>query len=117
MRLQGTVNGDAAAEERRGLLALEGFGDGNDEAGVRPDAVRIAAVAMNTGAFRQGTEIFHALHAPLALAAGVGLPAETDTLADFVGAHFAADRGDSADHLVAGNKGILADAPVIGDEM
>ena len=114
---QGVVDGDAAAEQRRGLFAGQGVGDGNDEAGVGADAIGIAAVAMHAGAFRRGAEVLLAAHAPLALAAGVGLPAEANALADFKRADFAAESGNGTDDLVTGDEGILADAPIVGDEV
>ena len=113
----GVVDGDAAAEQGRGLFARQSVGDGNDKAGVGADAISIAAVAMNAGAFRSGAEIFLAAHTPLALAAGVGLPAEADALAHLERADLAADSGDGADDFVTGDEGILADAPVVGDEV
>ena len=79
---QRVVDGDAGAEQRRGLFAVQGVGDGNDEAGVGADAVGIAAVAMHAGALGRGAEVLLPAHAPLAVAAGVGLPAEADALAD-----------------------------------
>ena len=75
------IDGDAAAEQGRGVFAVERVGNGNHEAGVGADAVGIAAVAMDAGAFRCRAEILHAARAPLADAAGVGLPAEADALA------------------------------------
>ena len=91
----GIVDGDAAAEQRRGLFAGQGVGNGNDKAGVGADAVGVAAVAMNAGAFSVGAEIFQAAHAPLALAAGVGLPAEADALADLERADLANRRAET----------------------
>ena len=113
----GVVNGDAAAKQGRGLFAGQGIGDGNDKTGVGADAIGVAAVAMDAGAFRRGTEILLAAHTPLTLAAGVGLPAEADALADFKRADLAAERGNGADDLVTGDEGILADAPIVGDEV
>src|SRR5580698_3218956 len=117
MRAQRIVDGYSAAEQRGGVLAFERLRDGNDEAGVGADALGIPAVAMDAGALRQGAEVFHAAGAPLALAAGVGLPAEAHALAHLVRLDLAADGGDGANNLMAGNEGKLADAPVVGDEV
>ena len=54
---QRIVDGDAAAEQRRGLFAGQRIGNGHDEAGVGANAVGIAAVAMNAGGFHRGAEI------------------------------------------------------------
>ncbi len=113
----GVVDGDAAAEQGRSLFAGQGVGDGNDEAGVGADAISVAAVAMDASAFRRGAEVLLAAHAPLALAAGVGLPAEADALAELERADFAAESRNCADDLVTGDEGILADAPIVGDEV
>ena len=51
------------------------------------------------------------------MAAGVGLPAEAHALADLEGFDLGAHGGDRADNLVAGNEGVLADAPIVGDEV
>jgi hypothetical protein len=72
---------------------------------------------MDAGSFGFRTEVFKALHAPLAAAAGVGLPAEADALAHFEGAHTVADGGYGSDDFMAGNEGVLADAPIVGDEV
>ena len=114
---EGVVDSDAAAEQRGDEFALERIGDGNDEAGIGADAFGVAAVAVDAGAFGGGAEVLHAAGAPLAQSAGVGLPAEADALAQLAGADLGANGGDSADDLVAGNEGILADAPVVGDQV
>jgi hypothetical protein len=74
-------------------------------------------VAVDTGAFRRGAEILLAAHTPITFAAGDGLPAETNPLADFKRADFGAERSDCADDFVTGDEGILADAPIVGDEV
>ena len=113
----GVVDRDAAAEQRRGLFAGQGVGDGNDKAGVGANAVSVAAVAMDACAFRSGTEILLAAHTPLALAARVGLPAEADALANFKRTNLAAESRDGANDFVTGDEGVLADAPVVRNEM
>ena len=45
------------------------------------------------------------------------MPAETNPLADFKRADFSAERRDGADDFVTGDEGILADAPIVGDEV
>jgi hypothetical protein len=45
------------------------------------------------------------------------LPAEANALADFESANFGSGGCDGADDFVAGNKGVLADAPIVGDQM
>ena len=91
---EGIVDSDAATEQGRGLLAGEPVRHGNNEAGVGADAIGVAAVAMNAGAFSFRAEILHAAHAPLADAAGVGLPAEADALAYLETAYITADGCD-----------------------
>src|SRR6185503_7957864 len=72
---------------------------------------------MDACGFLIGAEILESAAAPLALAAGVRLPAEADSLSWFERADLRADCGDGADDLVTGDEWILADAPVIGNEM
>ena len=84
---------------------------------VGADAVSVAAVAMDACAFQGWAKVLHAARAPLADAAGVGLPAEANTLADGELLDVSADSGDLADHLVTRDEGVQADAPVVGDEM
>ena len=110
---QRAIDGDAAAEQGSGLFAGQGVGNAHDEAGVGADVVGISAVAMDAGGFQRRAEVFEAAAAPLALAAGVGLPAEADALADLEGVHLGTDGSDGPDDLVAGDEGILADAPVV----
>ena len=74
-------------------------------------------MAMDTGGFLIGAEIFDSSAAPLALTAGVRLPAEADALSCFERADLRADGGDVADDLMAGDERILTDSPVVGNEM
>ena len=55
--------------------------------------------------------------APLADAAGVRLPADADAVPGFQALHGGADCGDGTDDLVAGDEGVLADAPVVVDQV
>ena len=45
------------------------------------------------------------------------MPAEADALAELKRANLAPERRDGSDDFVARDEGILADAPVVGDEM
>ena len=114
---QGVIDRDAAAQQRRGVFAIESFGNGYHKARIGPDRVRVAAMAMDAGALRIRAKILHAAHAPLADAAGVGLPAQAHALANLERSHLRADSCNRADNLVAGNERILADAPVVRDEV
>jgi len=100
---QGIVDGNAAAEQWGCALAIESFRDGKDEARAGADTVSISAVAMDAGAFSGGAEVLKAADAPLALAAGVGLPAEADALALLEILDFRAYSRDIADDLVTGD--------------
>ena len=117
MGAQRIVDRDAAAKQRRGVLAGEGLGDRNHEAGIGADAIRIAAMPMHAGAFRRGAKVFHAAGAPLALAAGVRLPAQSHALAHRERSNPVAHSRHRADNLMAGNERILADAPVVRDQV
>jgi hypothetical protein len=114
---QRAVDGDAAAEQRADAFAFKGVGNGDGEAGVDADLVGIAAVAADAGGLGLGAEVLFAEAAPLADAAGVGLPADADALADLAVADGGADGGDLADDLMAGDEGVLAEAPVVVDEV
>ena len=74
-------------------------------------------MAMDAGGFLIGAQIFEAAAAPLALAAGVGLPAESDALSYLERADLGTDGADGADDFVPGDERVLADAPVVGNEM
>lgn len=80
MSLQRVINRDSAAQQRSGLLAIEVFGDGNHKAGIGSNAVSVSAMAMNAGSLSVRAKVFKPLHAPLAPAAGVRLPAKSDAL-------------------------------------
>src|SRR5258708_3399717 len=104
------VNSDAAAKQRCSLFAHQAVGNRNHEAGIRANAVRIAAVAMDAGTLGIGAKVFHAPQAPLTLSAGVRLPPEAHALVHLEGAHFAAQGSNGSDHFVARNERILTDA-------
>ncbi len=72
---------------------------------------------MNAGRFRLGAEIFKTLHAPVAAAAGVRLPPKSDALTQFESAYIAALCRNGSNDFVAGNEGIIADAPVVRNQM
>ena len=118
MGAQRVINRDAAAQQRRGVFALQGIGDRYHEADIGADAVRVAAVAVNAGPFCGGTEVFHAPRTPLALATGVRLPAQTNPLTNLERRpRLRADCHNRAHNLMAGNEWILADAPVVRDQV
>ena len=54
MGAQRVIDRDAAAQQRRGVFAVQGLGNRNHEAGIGAHAVRVAAVAVNAGPFRRG---------------------------------------------------------------
>src|SRR5580698_1114634 len=117
MRAQWVIDRDAAAEQRSRIFAIERVWNGNDEARVGANAVGVAAVTMDAGSLRAGAEILHAARTPFAFAAGVRLPSQAHSLACLQQVDSGADCRDRADDLVAGNEGILADSPVVRDEM
>jgi hypothetical protein len=61
--------------------------------------------------------LFLALPAPLANTAAIRLPADADTLANLAIAHVRADRRDRSHNLVARDKWVFADAPVVIDQV
>src|SRR5580692_9602929 len=79
---QRVVDRAAGAEQRRGMFAVEGVGDGNHKTLVGADAVGVTAIAAHAGGFRFRAEALLALQAPFAVAAGIGLPAEAHALAN-----------------------------------
>jgi hypothetical protein len=99
------------------MFAIKRVGDGDDETVVGADAVGETAVAVHRGAFRCRAEVLLPLDAPLAMAAGIGLPAQANPLADLEGFDLRAGGGDFADDLVTGDEGVLADAPIVGDQV
>ena len=117
VQAQGIVNGDAGAEQRRGGFAFKSVGDGNDEAGVGAHAIGVAPVAVHAGGLRIGAEVLLPAHAPLAVAAGVGLPTEADPLIQPEEFDFGTQGGNLADDLMTWDEGVLADAPIVGDQV
>ena len=91
--------------------------NGNGEARVGADAIGISAVAAHTGRFRGWAQVLHAASAPFTFPARIRLPAEAYALAHGESFHRGAHSRELADDFVAGNKGVLADAPVIRDQM
>ena len=117
MFTQWTIHGNPAAEQGRSLLAGQRIGNPHDKAGIGANAVGVTAVSTNACSFDRGAEILEAAAAPLALAAGVCLPAEPDTLTRFDGMNPGAGCDDGPDDLVSGNEGILTDSPIVGNQM
>ena len=68
MDAQRVIDSDAAAQQRRCLLAFQALGDGNHKARIGANSVCVSAVAMNAGALRLGAKIFkpfkHHSHMP-----------------------------------------------------
>jgi len=114
---QRSVNRDPCAEQRSDVLALQLLRHRNGKSGVDPDGVRIAAVAAHAGGLRLRTQVLVALAAVLADAAAIGLPTHADALADLAIPYRSANCGHRAHDLVAGDKGVLAHAPVVIDEV
>src|SRR5271166_1328534 len=63
------------------------------------------------------TKVLHPACAPLAHSAGVRLPAQAHALAHFEREHPGADSRHRAHNLMAGNEGILADSPVVRNQV
>src|SRR6185503_5905175 len=74
-------------------------------------------MAADAGSFLPCTEILQPTAAPLALATRVRLPAEPDTLTELQRAHLRSNRRHGSNHLVPGDEWILADTPIVGNEM
>src|ERR1700739_224623 len=114
---QGAIDGDAAAKQWSSLFAGEGVGNAHDEARVGAHTTGVSAIAVNAGGFHRSAEILKAAAAPLALTTRVGLPTEADALSNVKGAHSRTYCSDGADNFVPGDKRILADAPVVRNQM
>src|SRR5580698_573283 len=99
------------------MFARKGLGNGNREACIGAHPLCVAAVAVHACRFLCGAQVLHPLHAPLALSAGVRLPSKPYAVAYLVQIHVAAHGCDRTHHLVARDERIMADAPVIGDQM
>jgi hypothetical protein len=111
------VDGDSTAEKWRGALAVDPVGNGNNEAMVDADTIGISAVAMNASTLTVGAKVLRALQAPLAMPAAVGLPARSDSITGVQAEDRTPGYGDSANDFVAGNERVLADAPIVVDQM
>src|ERR1017187_2022144 len=111
------VDRDPAAQQRRCTLAIERCGNRNHKSSAGANSLGITAVAMHTGGHRVGTKILHPPRAPFTPPAGVSLPAQAHALAQPYRAHFRAHGRDRADDFMAGNKWILAGAPVVRNQM
>ncbi len=98
-------------------LALQAIRNRNHKARVDPHPVGISTIAVDAGALAIGTQIFFSLQAPLAVPAGVGLPANAHPVAGIQAQHGAPGYGDLADDLMARDQGIVAYAPVIVDHV
>src|SRR5271156_5185226 len=75
------VNGDAAAKQRGSPLALKPVGNGKHKTSVDPYPVGVPTVAVDAGTLAIRAQIFRTLQAPLAVSAGVSLPADTHAVA------------------------------------
>ena len=93
----------AGAQQRRDRDIVAVFAEREGIARIGDGVRREAAVARIAGEERTVAEIFHALLAEPADAAGVSEPGDSDPIADPVRGDVAADEIDAADDLVAGN--------------
>src|SRR6202035_391290 len=110
---QRRVDGDAGAEQRRGVFAVECLGNGNDETCRYPYRVGEAAVAVHAGRLRLGAQILFSRATPLAIAATSRLPAHADSLTRLQVADRRANRFHGAHYFVAGNERKFADLPIV----
>ena len=94
MIAQRRVDRDASTEQGSDVFALEDGGDGDGEAPVDADGICIPAVTSDASWLCFGAEVFFALAAPLALTAGIRLPADTDAVADLDACHRVTGCGD-----------------------
>ena len=93
----------AGAQQRRDRNVVAVFAERKSIARIGDGVGGEAAVAGISGELRAVAEIFHALPAVAADAAGVAEPGDSDPVADPVSRDVAADEVDAADDLMAGN--------------
>ena len=117
MVAQRCVDGNASAEQRSGVFALQSSGNRSDKARVDADGIGEASIAVKAGALELRAEILETFAAPFAVPAGVRLPPDADTVPDRKAQAVAAGLRNRSYNLVAGDERLLADAPIVVDQM
>ena len=99
------------------MLTLQHRRHRNREAPVHANLIRKSAIAPNARRLRLRTQMLIPLAAPFANPAAIRLPAHTNPLAYRMIAYVSADRDHSPHNLVTWNKRILAESPIVVDEV
>lgn len=106
------INRDASAQQRRSVLGGHAVGNEKGEASIHPNGLREAAGPSDASGAVVGTAIFLAPNAPLAIHARAALPADAHALARLQMGP-GARRPDNPDDLMSGHERVLANSPIV----
>ncbi|MNZ88335.1 hypothetical protein D3C78_1072240 [compost metagenome] len=113
---QRVEHGRTSAEQRPGHCRIESGRDRQGPGPVRTNAVGKAAVAADDGRLHGATQVMRAFDARRAMHATALVPTDAHPLPHFQTANLVAQAHDTADHLVARDERVVADAPIVVDQ-
>src|SRR5258707_876147 len=114
---QWAVYGNPGTQQRSYILAIKSGGHRNCKSRIHPDLVRIAAIPPDARRLRECAQMLIPLSVPLAYPAAVRLPAHPHPLPYRVVPYVRAHRHHCPHNLMARNEWILAEPPVVIDQM
>ena len=106
-------DGDAAAQERAGVGEVQLVRQRDGPRPVRADVAGEPAAMTDDGELHLRAQVMASRHALAAVHAAPRVPADADALADLESLGVRTDGRDPTDDLVAENRGVLRDAPLV----
>ena len=106
-------DGDAAAQERPGVGEVQLFRQRDGPSPVRADVGREPAAMTDDGRLHLRAKVMASRHALVTVHAASRVPADADALSDLESLGIRTYGRDPTDDLVAENRGVLRNAPVI----
>ena len=106
-------DGDAPTQERPGFGEVQLFRQRDGPRPVRADVGREPAAMTDDGRLHLRAKVMASRHALVTVHAATRVPADADALSDLESLGIRTDGRDPTDDLVAENRGVLRNAPVI----
>ena len=106
-------DGDAPAQERPGVGEVQLLRQRDRPGPVRADVARESAAMTDDRRLHLRAKVMVSRHALATVHATAGIPADADALSDLESFGIRTDGRDPADDLVAENRGVLRNAPLV----
>src|ERR1700733_494183 len=114
---QRTINRNPPAQQRSSIFTLQRLRHRNRKLEVHPYTVRISAIPPHAGRLSLRAKMFISLATPLTHPAAIRLPSDANSLAHLAILYISTHRNHGPNNLMTRDKRILANPPVVIDQV